>query len=301
MKNCKNYTIDFTRIIMGVMIAVAASGGVMVKCASDHVDQISGKDQSTDIVTVANSGGDYDSLLRALKETDSKTKIIIKKGKYNIFDEYMDYYGDTFWDDYTGYLNSDDPFYRGLWMEAGRNITGEMGVVIDCQYSGDNDFVKTYFSTFANTGDVVLKNVTIMFSNIRYAIHDDFSVLDQTVQFQNIRFIRSDQTTAIGGGLGSGGQYIIEGCTFDSYGGDDGWDINYHASGGKSVDNKCEIRVTNCYGARGCGFWSNGPTTEVTECYVSNSKFKKIICYTIEGYTQEINMHLTEWCNEVDK
>ena len=27
MKNCKNYTIDFTRIIMGVMIAVAASGG----------------------------------------------------------------------------------------------------------------------------------------------------------------------------------------------------------------------------------------------------------------------------------
>lgn len=76
-------------------------------------------------------------------------------------------------------------------METGRVITGEIGVVIGCQYLGSNGFVKTYFSTFANAGNIILENATIMFGNVRYGIHDDFSVQDQTVRFQDIRFIRS--------------------------------------------------------------------------------------------------------------
>ena len=252
------------------------------------------KTGETYAVVDQSGGGDYTSILAALKGTDPSVHIIIRKGTYNIITEYTDYYGQTFWQDYQGYIGYDDLFLRGLWMETGRKIRGESGVVIECVNPGGQ--AGQWFSVFANHGGTLLENVTIRFGGIRYAIHDDFSPLNDTVEWRNIRFICDGQSTAIGGGLGNDSTYIIDGCVFDTpEDTETNYDINYHGSNNALTTNKCAIRVTNCRGGRGCTFWSNGPSEAISECYVSNSRFKDIVCTTPSGNTE--NMRLTQWCN----
>ncbi len=252
-------------------------------------------------VTVAPRDGDFTSILSALKETNNTTDIIIKKGIYNVFDEYTDYYGSSFWDDYPGYINTLDPFYRGLWLESGRRVTGEVGSVIDCVYFGNNKNVTEYFSAFANEGDVFLDGLTIHYGNVRYAIHDDFLPNNQTVELKNLKLTAYSSNTAIGGGLGFGSRYYIDGCVFRSCCDNSGWDINYHSNGQQIVENSCEVYVTNCYGDRGCGFWSNGLSQVKSQVYISNSRFREICSYSIEGFSKSNNIILTEWNNEIDE
>ena len=252
------------------------------------------KTGETYAVVDQSGGGDYTSILAALKGTDPSVHIIIRKGTYNIITEYTDYYGQTFWQDYQGYIGYDDLFLRGLWMETGRKIRGESGVVIECVNPGGQ--AGQWFSVFANHGNTLLENVTIRFGGIRYAIHDDFSPVNATVEWRNIRFICEGQSTAIGGGLGDDSTYIIDGCVFDTPEDTEiNYDINYHGSNNALTTNKCTIRVTNCRGGRRCAFWSNGPSESISECYVSNSRFKDIGCTTPAGNTE--NMRLTQWCN----
>lgn len=252
------------------------------------------KTDETYAVIDQSGGGDYTSILAALKGTDPSVQLIIRKGTYNIITEYTDYYGQTFWQDYQGYIGYDDLFLRGLWMETGRKIRGESGVVIECVNPGGQ--AGQWFSVFANHGNTLLENVTIRFGGIRYAIHDDFSPVNATVEWRNIRFISTGQSTAIGAGLGEDSIYIIDGCVFDTPADTEtNYDINYHGSNNALTTNKCTVRVTNCRGGRRCTFWSNGPSESISECYVSNSRFKAIACSTPAGNTE--NMRLTQWCN----
>lgn len=243
--------------------------------------------------------GEYTSLLKALKYTDPNRPIIIRKGIYNIINEYEEEYGSSYFANYVGYDTS-DPFDRGLWLAKGRTIIGEPGVEIDCIYEGNNNAVFTYFSVFANTGNIKIENITIKFANVRYAIHDDYSAVDGTIIFKDIRFINRSGSTAIGGGFGLRTKYYIEGCVFDAYGDyPNTWDINYHGSNNASITNVCELFITNCFGNRGCGVVDNGASTYKSPCYVSNSKFDRIVHYPVTE-EQTVNIELIAWNNETN-
>ena len=258
-------------------------------------DALTLTEEKNEVVVDSSGSGDYTSILLALKSTAPKVPIRIKKGTYNLIDEYEDFYGDSFFTSYTGYAGQSDPFYRGLWLAKGREIHGEPGAVIQCQYTGNNSNVPEYFSAIANDSNVLLENVTILFSNIRYAIHDDFQPECGTIIWKNIVFDGTPEKAApIGGGFGLNSLYIIEGCVFLNNTKD--WDINYHGSNNVDVDNTNTLRVCNCKGARRFGVWSNGPSTAISTCYVSNSQFLEVVKYTTSS-TTNINVDLIAWNN----
>lgn len=253
-----------------------------------------------EIIVDVNGGGDYTSLLAALKATSDDTTIRLRKGVYDAIAEYEAFYGSDFFTNYDGYATVSDPFYRGLWLSTGRKIRGDAGAIIRCVYTGSNTKVATLFSCIANAGNVLLENVTIEHGNLRYAIHDDYGAqAGQTIEFRNIRFIGHSNGAVIGAGLGVNTNVIIDGCVFE--GNRQPWDINYHGSNSAVADNTNIIRITNCCGNHGCGFWPNGPSTALSTAYVSNCKFSEITLYRPDGQdaSQVMNMELIEWCNDI--
>ena len=261
-------------------------------------------ENTSGVITVGPSYNDADciSILQALKETPADTLIIVQKGTYNIFTEYTNYYGATFWDDYDGYLNhmNTDRFYMGYYLAPGRQMIFEPGATINALYTGDNANVDQYFSVFSTAGSNLIDGVTIKYKNLRYAIHDDLGQTKETTTFRNIHFIPQGDDPGIGGGCGFYAKTVIENCVFDEYAGaENSWDINYHNHNGTDPYNQNEIIVRNCYGHRNCEFWSLGAATVKTKCFVSNSKFKNIRAY-MTGLSTVENMQLIAWCNETD-
>lgn len=254
---------------------------------------------NAEVVVDVNGGGDYTSLLAALKGTSDDTAIRLRKGVYDVISEYEAFYGSDFFTNYNGYATVSDPFYRGLWLTTGRKIRGDAGAVIRCVYTGSNTKVATLFSCISNAGNVLVENVTIEHGYLRYAIHDDFGArAGQTIEFRNIRFIGHSTGSVIGGGLGVNTNVIIDGCVFE--GNRQPWDINYHGSNSAVADNTNIIRITNCRGNQGCGFWPNGPSTALSTVYVNNCKFSEITIYRPDGQdaSQVMNMELIDWCND---
>lgn len=250
-------------------------------------------------------GGDYTSILRALKETNNDVTIHILNGTYNIEQEYKDYYSDSFWDNYIRYTDEsvkEDLFYRGLWLGKGRHVYGNSDVNIIFNYPDTgNSEVINFFSIFANDVDTILENVKIHVNhNVRYSIHDDFKPYDGTVIWRNIIFYGSPHSAAhIGAGLGFRTNYLLEGLVFTEN--NSTYDISYHGSATSNpTASACKIEVKNCYGTKSCAFRWYGPHTVVCPCIVHNSKFGNIECKDKEDNPNHIeNMKLIQYCNEI--
>ena len=256
------------------------------------------KKEYPEFVTVG-TDGDYTSILAALKNTDIRSTILLAAESFDILQEYIDEYGNDYWANYDGYQNP-DYFARGLFLADGRRVIGKAGTKIVFNYKGDNTAIKTQFSVFA-TGTLndspapeynnltELRNVEIVFSGCRYAIHDDFSANSVTIRFSNILFNGTPYTTgAIGGGFGVNSTYEISDCVFINNASER--DLFYHNrdTTDSAVDSApCRMTITNCYGSKACKLFWLGAQTKRSICKISNCTFSQITC-TAQSASAEV-------------
>ena len=77
-------------------------------------------------------------------------KIIVQSGVYDIIAEYEAKYGADYFnnyaDNYNGQVNGE--FDRGIWLDN-IDISFESGAIVNANYTGNNQYVKSYFSAFA--------------------------------------------------------------------------------------------------------------------------------------------------------
>ena len=251
-------------------------------------------------VTVG-ANGVFKSILSALKDTPDDVAIHVLKGTYDIYNEYLEYYGADFWDNYNGYAESTDFFTRGLWVGKGRKIHGESGATLMFSNPKTNSSIAANFSIFANDTDVEIDNIIIDIGErtVRYAIHDDFQPKGGNVIFRNLIFKGTPRTGAvIGAGLGVDTTYLIENCIFEEHNGT--YDISYHGNTNSNVtDNQCKLTVINCYGTKECWFGWYGVSITKSICIVQNSKFSNISCTAMNENQTNENMQLIAYKNEV--
>lgn len=247
-------------------------------------------------VTVG-TGGSYRSILEALKDTDDNIKVKVMYGTYDLAQEYTNYYGADFWTNYTGYVGSDDPFLRGLWISNGREIEFDQRAIVTFLPNVENANIASYFCPFAIGYNAKITGLTLKYSGCRYAVHDDFATAPGKNEYVNCRFDGNPSSGAvIGAGCGSNNTYIVDGCVFLNNNGT--YDISYHNGSGSY--NKNLIVVKNCYGTKKCAFRWYGNSELITDCIVSACKFGSIECVA-HSYTpnDKENMKLYSFCNEV--
>lgn len=252
-------------------------------------------------VTVG-TGGNFTTLLDALKYTSDKTPIrILRNTVIDVEQEYISEYGSDFWTNYDGYDNHpNDMMYRGIWLGKGRELYGEENATIVFNYSGSNQNVKERFSLLAVAGDNYVHDLTLYPSNnCEYHIHDDWQTgtMESTqIKYERLIFKGSSYSTiCIGGGLGNNCSYILKDCLFLCNEASN-YNVSYHGCTSRNENAKCRIYATGCYGLGQLVFISYGVSTQLTDCIVSNCKFSKIDCFINPGQVNE-NMRLIAFNN----
>lgn len=283
--------------------------GYVVELKGKTIDEIN---KSLTKVAYVGAGCEFSSILDALKNTLSSTKIIVKKGTYDIYQEYLDYYGNDFWDNYDGYNGKDDEFLRGLWLGDNRVIEGESGVTLIWDCKSTNGTILSEFSMFATkaSNNAIINMTLVSKGHLRYIVHDDYTGYydprpNGFMKYENVIFKgtcnRGPNYPLIGGGSGYFNTYIVKDCVFlNTNEGQNINDASWHNHNGQATDTKCLYYVSGCYGKNNLIFQSNGGATIKSECYVSNCKFNSI--KTAMGAEATIeNMELTKWnCTEVE-
>lgn len=232
-------------------------------------------------------GGDFTSILAALRHTPKNVKIFVGYGTYNIVQEYIDEYSSYFWSNYTGYQGVNDDFCKGLFIDN-REIEFSPYAKVVWDYDGSNSAVNTYFAPFSLGTNATIKGLYLEFNNnCRYAIHDDFATSEGTNLVKDCIFVAQNRTggTTIGGGCNGYNTYIYENCLFY---GDSENDISYH---NQWAIGRNRIYVTNCKGPNNCYFGNYGNSTpsDPTYCVVSGCEFKNIY---VADHTEGANQNM---------
>lgn len=254
------------------------------------------KSDTKTVVVDINGNGDYTSLTKAIAENNTNTKFIIKSGLYNIVNEYEEYYGSNYFNNYVGYNTSKNIYDRGLNLLNGCELIGLGNVIIYFEYNGDNTEVNHYFAPINTTMNNKIENITIRVKNGsgRYHIHDDFaSGVSGINTFKNIRFEgNTSLNTCIGAGMGIDNHYIIESCYFE---GDSGYNISYHnnINAGKN-----RLIIKDCYCNSIIRIVNYGASLEKSEVLISGCKLKEISTGYVDSTTYpNENMEVIEWNN----
>jgi hypothetical protein len=300
--NTQHFTTPINASFIRMTVPDSALSGCVLAKGDGASKYIPFKAQFTESISeyVAHVGTnqEFQTILSALKATPDYVPIIVHNGNYDIVQEYLDYYGENYWDEYDGYSGKTDKFARGLWLGDGRKIYFESKTLVTFNYTGNTTRVKTSFSPFATCGNCEIHGLNLTFSNCRYAIHDDFFEIDGTEIFENCIFNgKSYNGDTIGAGLGRNNLIIIDGCLFLGNTNTSGGDISYHNNGYTS-NSQSKIIVKNCYGENTVKFKWYGTNEEVSECLAYGNKFRSIECvaHTVTP-NETVNMHLTKWNN----
>ena len=280
---------SYIRVYRGAadeQIQIYVCGGEILECLSRKSE-----------ITVGQNAN-YTSLLSALKNCDEFDVIHVLRGDYDIVQEYEDFYGASFWDDYTGYASTTDKFYRGLWLKNGVKLIFDSNARVSFNYTGSNAAVRGNFAPIATCGNCEINGLNLSFSGCRYAVHDDFFEVEGTEVFKNCIFTgQSNNGDTIGAGLGRSNLILIENCLFVGNASTSGGDISYHNNGYAS-NSRSKVIVKDCCGENTVKFKWYGTNTEVSECIACGNKFKSIECvpHTVTP-NETVNMHLTKWNN----
>ena len=268
------------------------------KLSSDVQDNV-GKAANLKKEVTVGDGGEYSSILQALIENQGSTRFFVMSGSYDVYAEYVECYGENYFENYTGYRTSQNNFDAGLYLHDGCELIGIGEVNLTFDYQGNNENVKKFFSPINTTQNNVVNNINITVGNgsCRYIVHDDFATAKGTSHFKNCVFSGSSYfTTSMGCGMGTANTYIIENCCFLN---NAGFAIAYHNNVASGM-NKLIIKDCYCGGAsiRGAHY---GTSAEKSKMLVCGCKAHKI--YSIFGdeanYPNE-NIELVAWNNEVD-
>lgn len=303
--NAQYVTVPAGAVLMTVSVKTTAIGVLEVysKLTGDAIfdGAITAEKLSPSLQDIARKtvtvgvGGDYMSILEALIENPSNTRVLVTAGTYDVYDEYVKYYGSNYFDNYAGYAGTGDKFDAGLYLSGGCDLVGvgEVNVVFD--YEGDNENVKRYFSPLNTTQNNTVENINFHIGDgsCRYILHDDYASEGGTNVFKNCAFNGSSYlTTSIGGGMGVANTYVIDGCCFM---GNTGLSIAYHNNVADGV-NKVIVRDCYCDGSiRGAHY---GTSATKSKMLVSGCKATRI--YLVHGdeavYPRQ-NVELVAWNN----
>ena len=222
---------------------------------------------------------------------------MVHAGNYDIYTDYINYYGSDFWTNYTDW-DATDLFKAGLYLAPNRKIRFEANthLIFDAQ---TNNNVKNRFSLFflSYNNSIEYAHMMIEDNSVEYFIHDDYSnyINAKGTLIKGCIFNGTPYGNAcIGGGCGTNNIYTITDCIFLRNNGIH--DISYHNTTAGGTDNRCKIYVSKCYGSQKCAFRSYGEATSITDCIVTGCKFGEITCYVDAGQPNE-NMRLFKFNN----
>ena len=234
-----------------------------------------------------------DAIAEAIKYNDSY--VYVDAETFDLVQEF----GQDYLDNYDG-------------REFGIHLANDVHVIFDTgskvlfDYRGTNQKVYEFFAPFNSKydgGGFELVNAWVESTNCRYSVHDEHA--SDSVPYRNIyrhcTFIHDSSNCswgphqAIGGGLGTYGDIVVEDC----YGKAGGTDevFSWHNA---VTDHTCKsnIVVRGCYLEGSMGFGLQGSYIEMTHIFVSNcSLTRKPV---VGGAPDSVaNMKLFEWNNEI--
>ena len=257
-----------------------------------------------------------DAVAEAIQYKNSK--VYIQDGTYDLISE--------FGSNYLENTTSD----RGIELKNGIHLIFSPNAKVTCNYTGNNDFIKTEFAAFNSFTEYssqgvkrtgfTLEGINIEASNIRYVIHDEHSGSDVpytniykncNMKFDNRNNDKSQNTQCIGGGLGLSGEIIIENCIFDSERVNTSMNtvyaVSYHNSSAQGTEgvsgyHSNVIVKDNYFKGQYNTFRAGyvGILTDVTTCLVSNNNMgANPICVDEQSGSPYVNMELIEWNNHI--
>ena len=291
------------------LVQLTGSGATIYVCGYSFAE---GRCQEKNVYTCTKDGtGDFSKICEAVDWATMyyDSTVYVGAGEWDIIDEF----GST----YMG--NVHESYNNGNYLKNRIHMIFSSDSQVNAHYTPTGDTtvdnnVELYFSPF-NSGiyGFTLENINLDCSNVRYCVHDERqSNSDQyTSRYINckMKLDNSENTgtttcQCIGGGLGTNGHIIITGGDYEgintAHVPSTGYvPISYHNSWGEG---KSRIDITGVYihsGSIRLNWY--GPSTEITECYVSGCSFTHAIVSGAE--TQDTspneNIEVIAWNNEI--
>lgn len=262
-----------------------------------------------------NGNGDFVSLTEAIIFVTKlyNKKLFVKDGVYDLEQEFKDYFGNDYFDNYTG-TNTNE---WGLNLRRRIHIIFDANAIVQFNYSGTNSAVMSKFSPFNSAEDgFILENANIIASKCRYCVHDDRGAMSTPYinEYRNCKmYLDNSQNTAwssfqcIGGGYGKSGIIKIDNCEFESVFPSTPSSSNpyplvsFHGNSGGLSDCLCRTEVSNCYFKNGTyqTSWYGNSTPVCISRLSGNSFFGQPILKAEAGSTGPVNVGIIQWGNEI--
>lgn len=249
----------------------------------------------------SNYGGSLLQTVTAAKKVRDSI-VILDSGTYDIVQEFIDAYGESFFTNYTASQKNG----WGLEIGNGMTLRAYTDAVINCDCSAyDAANVYYYFSPLMLVGDCTLENLTINATHCKYCVHDDWYV--KTVkakhEYKNCKMYHYGRgVRCIGGGLTNAMEIVIKDCYFEMD--HDGTPINYHNCVNADAISRGVISG-NYFKTGYVSFTNYGASTKMTQFIVSNNSFAPGSPTTIvpgfedQEYYPNVNIEVVQFNNEV--
>ena len=256
------------------------------------------------VVVAQDGSGDFSKLIDAFAYCNENpdTTVYVKEGTYDIISEL----GSTYIDTNTS----------GRGPEIGNNahFIFSTKAVVTANYSGSRQWMNVSFSPINISGSgATFENMRILAAKVRYCVHDDRNPDDGDVRYRSAyincdMYMNNSQNPnwtskqCIGGGLGTNGEIIIDGCRFKSEGSTaDNGVVSYHNS--PSANAKSRITIKNCYfdgTESGVRFGWYGQSTLISDIFLIGNSWTTnpvLRAETADDASPTQNMWIIEWNN----
>lgn len=244
--------------------------GVIDKKYTNYLESVTKK-----ILTVkADGSGDFKELRLALEATSDASEtnqyeVHIEEGTYDVRTMYSQSEFEI-----SSFKGLTIPDYVSL-VSIGKKENTIITLTTPESY-GNSTIMRV--ATIANMGNGDLKNLTVIGSNVRYTIHDDYAYPDAIKRIKNCTFIKKDSlgnSQAWGEGTGSGMEFYFEDVEF----------ITEHNQASYSSHNNLAHEKPTKHVFKNCKFKNNGGYYGVRFITLNSGQTEKvdmIDCY-VEG------------------
>ena len=235
-------------------------------------------------------------------------KVLVKEGTYNLIDEYKAKYGATYFDDYASNYNgnANGLYDHGVYLEN-IEIKFELNSKVVCDYEGNNDNVKRYFSAFAVGINTIIDGLVLHARELRYGLHMDYNgvgLKETYIHIKNCDFDFIKETNnfqSLGCGLGIHSFWTIENCVFRTTEGVSGIAVRIHNNASSSSLSKIIVKDNYIIGDGYFKFAYYGASTKITDILVSNNSWitpASVGPETQDSSSENVNFNMLSWNNE---
>ena len=160
------------------------------------------------------AGKDFEKLsdcLYNIKKGNLKNvNVTVYPGEYNQIEEL----GEQFFADYSASTYSAN---RGYPLKNNVAVRFLAGAKVTCNYEGDNNAVKTYWSCFNVEGACKVEFLDARAKNIRYIVHDDSTYTNGNTIFTDSIMIKDDKNIVVGIGFPTSGNMVYKNCVIQNF------------------------------------------------------------------------------------